>query len=311
MAMLRSIYDNGITIYRRTLKRSGFLHAILYKLMTKAVIPILERIYGFYTRDDDPLFFRLELILGSYEKETLACVKQVVKPGMTVLDVGAHVGYYTRVFANLVGSEGRVFAFEPNPITGQILRKNVARLPNVTVVQAAVSDRAGTLELYDTQIESGGSSLVLDTAKRQRTLDNLKSKEIAPRLAQEMPTRQYTVSAITIDEYFRTRGERGTTHFIKMDIEGAEIAALNGMRQALEASPQLMLVMEFNPHTLTTFGIEPVTALQMLFEFGFSSITVLETGRCVRSASDVSSIFQDIKIDLGKINLFCTGETDA
>ncbi len=132
MSALRPIYERGITIYRRTIKRSRFTHALLYKLMTKIIVPGLEKVFGFYTREDDPLFFRLELILGSYEEDTVAFMRQIVKPGMTVVDVGAHVGYYTRLFSKLVNGTGQVISFEPHPKTFNVLRRNTAGLANVT-----------------------------------------------------------------------------------------------------------------------------------------------------------------------------------
>ena len=90
-------------------------------------------------------------LFGSFEPEQTALVETLVKPGDTVVDLGAHIGYYTLLFAKLVGPSGHVVAFEPSPASCAILRRNVASngLANVTIVNAAVgaASRSAVLRL--------------------------------------------------------------------------------------------------------------------------------------------------------------------
>ena len=67
----------------------------------------------------------IDMIYGTYESDTVQVFRELVQPGMTVVDVGAHVGFYTLLAARLVGTNGRVYAFEPNPEVYNILVRNI------------------------------------------------------------------------------------------------------------------------------------------------------------------------------------------
>ena len=85
-----------------------------------------------------------------YEPLETEFVKKEVKKGNVVLDIGANIGYYTLIFAKLVGENGKVFAFEPDPTNFALLKKNVEMngYKNVVLVQRAVSNKTGKLKLY-------------------------------------------------------------------------------------------------------------------------------------------------------------------
>ncbi|MCG2725697.1 MAG: FkbM family methyltransferase [Elusimicrobia bacterium] len=77
-------------------------------------------------------------------------VKKVIKKGDIVLDLGAHIGYYTLIFAKLVGNEGKVIAFEPSPNNFALLKKNIGinGYKNVILKQKAVSNKNENIKLY-------------------------------------------------------------------------------------------------------------------------------------------------------------------
>lgn len=77
-------------------------------------------------------------------------LRKLLKPGMNVVDVGANIGYYTLLSSRIVGTEGRVYAFEPEPHNFELLNKSIDanNLDNVRVYQGAVSDKAGLAKLY-------------------------------------------------------------------------------------------------------------------------------------------------------------------
>jgi FkbM family methyltransferase len=85
-----------------------------------------------------------------YEAGTTRLFQVLLKPGMTVVDVGAHIGYYTVLASRLVREEGRVYAFEPDPDTFAVLIENIKTkaIPNVLPIQKAVADRIGDAILY-------------------------------------------------------------------------------------------------------------------------------------------------------------------
>src|SRR5947209_14094504 len=94
--------------------------------------------------------FGLDMILGRYETEVVQWFEQTIKPGMNVLDLGAHVGFYTLLSAKLVGASGKVYAFEPEPENFAVLSSNVERAQyrNVRLVHKAITDRIGTIDLF-------------------------------------------------------------------------------------------------------------------------------------------------------------------
>src|SRR5207253_6545315 len=87
---------------------------------------------------------------GVWEPLETYLVERRVREGDVVLDIGANIGYYTLVFAELVGDSGRVFAFEPEPANFALLSENTGLngRANVTLVNAAVADAGGRLPLY-------------------------------------------------------------------------------------------------------------------------------------------------------------------
>ena len=88
--------STSLRLYRKTLKRIRPAHLALHRLMRALVLPGLERASDFKTMSDDPFWFRLELLTGQHERETRQTLESLGRPGMTALDVGAHIGYHTR-----------------------------------------------------------------------------------------------------------------------------------------------------------------------------------------------------------------------
>jgi len=164
-----------------------------------------------------------ELAVRAYFEEGLTWgLLQCLRPGDTFLDVGAHVGYFTLLGARLVGSTGRVEAFEPTPQTAAVLRSNAQGLPQVTVNELAVFSRSGPLILNDLGSEYAAYNSVH-----------------APRLEgpeASAPARQLTVQALTLDDFCQERGLR--PDFIKIDAESTELNVLQGAVGVLaEAQP--------------------------------------------------------------------------
>jgi len=160
-------------------------------------------------------------IYGTWEPEVLSAIKANVRPGMTVIDVGAHIGYYTLLFAKLVGPNGRVIAFEPLPANYDLLSMNV-RLNALSYVrtlpQAAFSrDEQILLTVPDDSPNSGDASIL-------------------PRGG----TKQFRVSAIPLDSFCASASLH--PDLIKMDVEGAEQDALLGAAQTIvRYHPKLLI----------------------------------------------------------------------
>ena len=140
--------------------------------------------------------------LGTYEDAKVRVVAQSVKPRATVFDVGANAGYYSLLFARLVGREGRVLAVEPLPENGANLLHHVRTnaFTNVRVIPAAVGETAGW-----TTFQPAASNSMGRLGEGESTL---------------------TVAVTTLDALRSIVPEAPSV--IKMDIEGGEGAALRG-----------------------------------------------------------------------------------
>ncbi|GAB4470686.1 MAG: hypothetical protein Kow00124_07080 [Anaerolineae bacterium] len=303
------IFQSGLTLYRKTIKPIRPIHVALHRVMVQGVLPLLEAFRGFRTMPDDPFWFRLELLTDRHEANTVQLVRRIVQPGMVVLDVGAHVGYYARHFARLVDPGGRVLAFEPHPRTFGILSQNVSRFACVEAEQVAVSDEEGTAELYDYLMMSASGSLHYDESILQMQKSQLSENDIAPRIATDFPVERYTVRTVPLDRFLPTRGvER--VDLVKMDIEGAEMSALRGMRETIARSPRLALIMEYNPQALKASYERPQQALDEVMALGFSRMQAVGAGGALTDLTGGGAALDDLTAglmqSLGVINLLFT-----
>jgi FkbM family methyltransferase len=148
---------------------------------------------------------------GRYEEATSAFMERTIKPGDTVIDVGAHVGYFSLLMAALVGPSGRVLAFEPNPENYQRLLSHLAinGLTNVTPFHMAVGDKCGVVDLWINKDNDGGHA-VYDVGQLQ---PNTKSRAHPQR---------YPVWMTTLDAICQT------PTCIKIDVEGNEHNVMRG-----------------------------------------------------------------------------------
>lgn len=145
--------------------------------------------------------------LGSYEYKKQLFVVKTIASGTVVFDMGAHVGFYTLLFSDLVGPAGQVVAFEPLPRNVQCLKRHIRlnNLSNVTVIEAAVSDKGGTALFAESGSSATGHLSVFG---------------------------QHQVLQVSIDELI-TAGEIPVPDYLKIDIEGAEYLALMGAKSIL------------------------------------------------------------------------------
>jgi len=299
--MSRTTFHRLLGLYRNTLKRLPLAHRLAYFVAERVALPLLEHYYRFWTIPDDPVYFRLELILRRYEPETVAFFRQHIKPGMTVLDIGAHIGYYTRLFSQLVGPLGTVIAFEPHPIHFQYLQMNCGDAGNVILVNKAVGDQSRTVTLYDALPESGGVSIGLCREKREYVWSKM-AHELSKRSREGLPIRTFTAEMVPLDEAL---GQMGITCFdvMKIDIEGAEVMALSGAKQLL-ASSNGFIVFELAPTNLRELGTSPYNLLHLLQHHGFTKIGIIEDGGKVNDLSPdaMKRLIAELEAEFSRVN---------
>ncbi len=174
---------------------------------------------GFKFRFNEDL--NLDMMLGIHEPNTFEIFNLFVKEGMVVADIGANVGYFSRYLSLRIGPKGKLFSFEPIPGTFARLSETIELngLSNVTPVNAAVSNQDGTVKIF------------LSHTHYMSSLDSKWAGEAGG---------ETEVNGITLDTYFETRGYY--PDFIKMDIEGGGVYALEGMKNCiLKNEPVLFL----------------------------------------------------------------------
>ena len=195
---------------------------------------------------------------GLYEHQLTALMLELVEPGDVVLDLGAHVG----TFSLSAAAEGcRVVALEASPLNADLLRASASanRFHSLRVVAAAAGDHGGSVEFFahgpwGHVVESGadGPRVTVPCV----TVDDLLDEMVIPKVA-----------------------------FVKMDIEGSEIAAIRGMRRLLEPADGPPLLYESNGHTLAFFGATPEDLVRELSRLGYTSY-MAEPPRLIRVTPD-------------------------
>lgn len=303
------VFNTGLNLYRRTLKRFRPAHRAIHWLLSHTALPLLEFLTDFKTMPDDPFWFRLELLLRQHESETTQHLKRLVKPGMVVLDVGAHVGFYARMSAQLVGETGCVVAFEPHPRNYGYLIQNIGKRANITALQVAVAEQEGTAELYDYLMMSASGSLHYDETLRDVQKANIHTGDVAPRIHRDFPVEKFTVRTAAIDDCLAEIGLH-SADVVKMDIEGAEMGALRGMRRVIQNSPRLALIMEYNPLGLKAFDVNPLTVVPDVLAMGFDRVEAIENDGSLtdytQDGSGFARLSQRLTQNMGVINLLFT-----
>jgi FkbM family methyltransferase len=197
------------------------------------------------TRDEGVT--RLLLERGVIEPSITRLVKRLVAPGMTVVDVGANLGYYTLLCAELVGPKGQVYAFEPVPYNAELLNRSVGAngYTNVTAVAKAVSNATGVTTLHLDAGNFGNHTIV--------------SGINAP------SDGEVVVDTVSLDEFFDASRR---IDFMKIDVEGAEGLVAAGARRLL-AQTRARIVMEVWPFGERRLGTDPEELLNALRGYGF------------------------------------------
>jgi FkbM family methyltransferase len=218
--------------------------------------------------------FLYGLSTGHYESFMAELFKKHVRYGMTVVDCGAHIGLYTLLAAQLVGTKGSVFAFEPDYYNFPCLVSNIYRnkYQNVTAFQKAISNRVGNVTLYQS---SGTISTSLGNRKEMKNAFKGLSLK---RVLVQSTTLDSELSNLPID-------------VVKFDIEGAETLALQGMSRMIKDNQSLILFMEINPSALLTLGNTSENLVGMLKDLNFDVYFIDELNRKLIPINE-KSVFQ-------------------
>lgn len=218
--------------------------------------PLVTRgIRGFPLRfrfDPTPVLGRVMYYRGLAEERSIVRLRQLLKPGMTFVDVGANVGLYSVVAAHCVGPSGRVIAFEPQLSLAERFWENIRmnRLANVTLEPVALGNAAGASTLF--QVSRHDMQATLRLRANERSVG-----------------REVEVVVRTLSDVLRERGV-GSVDGIKIDVEGAEIDVLEGFESWMKAAPPQFIFFECIDANLARFGHRSRDLVGYLQDHGYT-----------------------------------------
>lgn len=183
---------------------------------------LYENLYFVY----QPLYFWYK---QRNEKQEIQLIRQLIKKGDVIIDVGANVGFYTKLFSQLTGNTGKVYAFEPDINNFNKLKNNTRHLNNVIIENKAISDTTATLKLYQSKLNVDHRTYLSDEFSSDKYIE---------------------IPAIKLDDYIQNQ----PVHLLKIDVQGFEPFVLKGAENILSNSSQIKLISEFWPYGLKQAG---------------------------------------------------------
>jgi FkbM family methyltransferase len=211
------------------------------------------------------------LCQGVFDPDERAFLREFLKPGMVVLDVGAHAGFYTMLASKRVGPAGRVISFEPSPRERERLQMHLRlnRCANVTVEGVALGDAPGHGELFVFEGRTTGCNSF--------------------HLGSTNGARPVTVPIQTLDEYM-VSGALDRVDLVKMDIEGAERSALRGAEQLFRTRRPVLLC-ELHEKRTAPWGYRARDIVDLVASWEYRWHMIEEGGRFEPIGADRATFF--------------------
>lgn len=228
------------------------------RILPKMPIPIRLPFGAWWLADNSALDH--ELIHNEFEKMETQFVERLLRPGMTVLDIGAHHGLYTLLASRRVGRSGRVLAFEPSPRECRRLERHLRfnGCSNVRVVPCALGEEPGEADLY----------LVEGC---QDWCNSLRPPAV------EEPVRTVRVQVRRLDDALSEIGV-SKADFVKLDVEGAELAVLHGAMRLLHTNSRPAILAEVQDIRTMPWGYAAREILQFLVRMDYRWFVIAAKG---------------------------------
>lgn len=254
----------------------------------------LKRVYTYKMLLDleDRGISRTLLLFGERELEHKFMLDRVLKPGMTVLDIGANIGYYALMELSKIGLSGTLIAVEPSPSNIQLLKKNLTlnQYNDIEIHQGAVSDTVGTKKFFLSQ------------------MSNLNTFHTEGSGAKYLSGETVDVETFTVPSIMGGRN----LDLIRMDVEGHEVEVLRGLLPAIE-SAELNPAIIFETH-MSCYGSDHdiEEPLRRLYSLGYSAKLVGSSSdsgtrrlesmgykklKTLRSDGDTRAVFENILLE--------------
>lgn len=255
-----AVPDRGME--RRFTRRDRIWQFVLFHIRPAFVASWLKKLAGMRRRDIatgrgvfhvDPVS-QFAVALASprgYEPEMCSALEHFLKPSGVFVDVGANEGFFAVMASKLVGGGGRVLAVEPQSRLKVVVERNLRlnRALNAILVQAAISDTEGSVELFVSPDMNTGS-----TSLRNSTRYRLPSE---------------TVSVMTLSQLFEFAGIQ-SADLVKMDIEGSEYEAVLGSQELFRSHRIRAFAFELHHEAIRNRGKDPEAVVRFLEGCGYS-----------------------------------------
>jgi FkbM family methyltransferase len=225
-----------------------------------------------------------ELVLtGVHEKNSSEQLKREIEPGMTIVEVGANIGYYTLLESRFIGPRGHIYAFEPSPVNLRGLKINVLLNgldSQVETFPYGIGNQTGTGRFFLTNKGNTSSFIARDDENGVHT------------------TEVMDVPLTTLDDFFSTRPV--SLDFLRMDVEGYELEVIDGMKQLLQTprAPRKMFI-EVHSALLHKRGSSGRQFIERLRSAGYQVSRSFFRGRLDISVSDTETLLQHPRLEDG------------
>jgi FkbM family methyltransferase len=206
-----------------------------------------------------------------------------------ILDIGANIGYTSAVFAGALKPDSKVYAFEPDQLSYRLLEEVIRRKylsEAIEAINMAVGSFDGHIKFWHNEKHSADHRVVTERFSRACPDD----------------TNISTVPVTTVDTFVRNRNLRNIS-FIKIDVQGYELAVCEGMKDTLERFPETCVCLEHAPDALVELGFEPGKVLDFFRSRNYQ-LHVL-TREAPQLAADDESL-QRFLNEAGYVDLLCS-----
>jgi FkbM family methyltransferase len=225
-------------------RRSGFLQTSLGRRLFKSAYFLYKR----YVEDD------LRDLVRSYPA--------IVGEG-NVLDIGANIGYTATVLARAAQAGRKIYAFEPEPFNFKLLQQTALQpkvAGKVVPMQLAVGAADRTIDLWINDRHHADHRVATEQFRSAHSGSN-----------------QVSVSLVSVDSFLQSNP--GPVSFVKIDVQGYELAVCQGMTDTLRQNPGIKIVLEFMPSAMRDLGFEPSHLIDFLIERDFKVYQIHPRGK--------------------------------
>ena len=206
------------------------------------------------------------MVTGRWERANTALLEKLLAPGDHCVDVGANFGYFSMIAGPRIGAKGKLHCFEPIPRVAELLRRSLRangylHLNGIAIVHAcAVGARNDTVQLrYKEGDYSGGSLHVSDARAKAEIFSTVE------------------VPLVRLDDALKNLSH---ADLVKIDVEGGEMAVIDGMSELIARSPRMRILLEFNAPTLARQGSVDAFIDRMERDFRAHQVAADRTHAC-------------------------------